>query len=188
MFYLKAQDGIKEIVHFTFCQHKHLFLFSQGMEHQDGIRNAYMIPPACHPPCPRAPGCPADRPGVPGTALPGCAGHGLGGSWTPTARRHGPFVPPTPRSLSACVERQGWQPKSVSVPTEAQPERPLCAFSARPGARGAETETQKENVFWEAVWASINPRNHNGAPCFSFLMAPTRKTLVFKNRQELENQ
>lgn len=47
--------------------------------------------------------------------IAGCAGHGLGGGWTPSARWHGPFVPPTPRSLSACVERQGWQPKYVGT-------------------------------------------------------------------------
>lgn len=40
VFYLKAQDGIKEVVgDFTICQHKHLFLFSQSVECQSYTGN-----------------------------------------------------------------------------------------------------------------------------------------------------
>lgn len=42
--YLKAQDGIKEVVeNFTIRQHKHLFFFSQSLACQNSIRNADII-------------------------------------------------------------------------------------------------------------------------------------------------
>lgn len=44
MFYLKAQDGIKDVAgDFITCQHKHLFLFSRSTECQGWIRIVWLL-------------------------------------------------------------------------------------------------------------------------------------------------
>lgn len=150
--------------------HKRLFLFSQTVELQDGIRKAYTVHSACCPLCPRAPGCTRLSARVPG--------------WTPSASGHVTLSLSLSLSLhhapGPATEASGLSPSAQ--PAEAWPKQPpQHLLKPRPSVPGMEEETQEGNVLSQGCRVLDRVLKIQAAVCFSLSIGPTRRTLASKN-------